>query len=224
MMICDAKWLADSLRACANEEISPILNIGSSTKHFREVEQPHVYEYVFKPLEERGIKIIHTDLKSAPGVDIAADIFDDNSMKILLEYKPRSIICTHMFEHIEDRENLAMRLMSLLPESGIFFITVPYSYHHHADPIDTMYRPSPDELANLFPGQEIIRKDVLIGGDYWEKVRQRPVTLFCRHFFRFFIPFLGLKKWKRSMRKLYWLFNPYKVSAVMGKKLAIIKS
>jgi len=219
MMICDAKWLAGALGEFSNEEISPVLNIGSSTKKFREVDQPHIYKDVFKPLEERGVQVIHTDLKEAEGVDIAADIFDEEAFAKLLEYKPRSIICTHMFEHIEDRELLTKKLMSLLPDGGIFFITVPYSYHHHADPIDTMYRPSPDELSELFVGQKIIKKEVLIGGNYWEKIRQRPITLFCRHFFRFFAPFAGMKKWKRSMRKLYWLFNPYKVSAIMGKKV-----
>lgn len=218
-MLCDAKWLALGLSEFENQEISPVLNIGSSTKKFREIEQPHIYENVFKPLEKRGIKVIHADLKEAEGVDVAADIFDDEAIKKLLAYNPRSIICTHMFEHIKDREDLTKRLLRLLPEGGVFFITVPYSYHYHADPIDTMYRPSPNELAELFHGHNIIKKEILIGGNYWEKIRQRPITLFCRHFFRFFIPFIGFKQWKRSMRKLYWLFNPYKVSAIMGRKV-----
>lgn len=220
MMVCDSKWLAEAISKCKDDEISPILNIGSSTKNFREIEQPHIYANVFRPIEERGLQVIHTDLKSAPGVDVAADIFDDAALEKLKSYKPRSIICTHMFEHVTEREKLAERLMSILPEGGRFFITVPYSYHYHADPIDTMYRPSPDELSALFKGQTIIKKDVLIGGNYWDKIKQRPVTLFFRHFFRFFAPFLGLRKWKRSMRKLYWLFHPYKVSAIMGVKNA----
>lgn len=218
-MLCDSKWLEGALSEFKNDELSPILNIGSSTKKFREIDQPHIYQNVFKPLESRGIKVIHADLKDAEGVDVAADIFDDEAIKKLLAYNPRSIICTHMFEHVQDREDLEKRLMSLLPKDGIFFITVPYSYHYHADPIDTMYRPSPDELAELFQGQKIIKKEVLIAGNYWEKIRKRPITLFCRHFFRFFAPFAGLKQWKRSMRKLYWLFNPYKVSAIMGRKV-----
>lgn len=222
MMLCDARWLEKVFGELSNEEISPVLNIGSSTKKFREIDQPHISQYVFKPLEERGIEIIHTDIKSAPGVDVTADIFDDESLKKLAGIKPKVIICTHMLEHVRDREELTKRLLKVLPEGGIFLITVPYSYHYHADPIDTMYRPSPEELASLFVGQKIIRKEVLIGDNYWKKIRQRPVTLFFRHFFRFFIPFLGVAKWKRSMRKLYWLFNPYKVSAIMGRKVSSV--
>lgn len=220
MMICDAKWLGNTLPKFSAEELSPVLNIGSSTKKFREQDQPHIQQYVFAPLEARGIKIIHTDLKEGEGIDVSADIFDDAALARLKSYGAKSIICTHMFEHIEDKEELARRLLGLLPENGLFFITVPNSYHQHDDPIDTMYRPTPDELALLFAGQEFISKEILVDGTYWDKIKQRPVTLFFRHFFRFFIPFASLKKWKRSMRKLYWLFNHYKVSAIAGRKIA----
>ena len=55
--------------------------------------------------------------------------------------------------------------LELLPQGGLFFVTVPYSYHYHADPIDTMYRPSPEELASLFAGQTILTKAELSGGN-----------------------------------------------------------
>ena len=84
----------------------------------------------------------------------------------------------------------------------------------------TLFRPTPDELAALFPGQSILEKKDLVGDTYWMHVRKRPVTLFFRHFFRFFVPFFGWKKWKRSMGKLYWLFNNYRVAAIAGRKLA----
>ncbi len=218
MMYCDAEWLEQVFARYSNEELSPIVNIGSSTRHFREVVQPFVHEQVFAPLEARGIKIIHSDIKDGEGVDISCDIFDDAGLEKLKALKPQALICTHMFEHVLDRELLASRLMALLPPGGLFFITVPMSYHYHADPIDTMYRPNPDELGDLFPNERILEKNVLTGDNYWSHIRKRPFTLFFRHFFRFFTPFLGMKKWKRSMRKLYWLRNNYKVAAIVGRK------
>jgi hypothetical protein len=218
MMGCDAAWLGKVLARYGNEELSPIVNIGSSTKHFREVVQPFVQAEVFAPLEARGVQIIHSDIKDGDGVDISCDIFDDAGLEKLKALKPKALICTHMFEHVTDRELLASRLMALLPQAGLFFITVPMSYHYHADPIDTMYRPDPDELGSLFAGQEILEKEVLVGENYWSHIRKRPLTLFFRHFFRFFAPFLGMEKWKRSMRKLYWLCNNYKVAAIVGRK------
>ena len=221
MMLCDAKWLGNILSGYSDQEISPLLNIGSSSEKFRKEEKPHIHKYVFAPLECRQVKVFHCDLKEADGVDITADIFDNNTIKRLAYVRPKSIICTHMFEHVVNREELARRLISLLPENGLLFITVPYSYHYHADPIDTMYRPSPEELALLFKEHEILGMEVLVGGTYWDLIRKRPFILFFRHFFRFFVPFISFPRWKRSMKKLYWLFHHYKVSAVIVRKRKI---
>ncbi len=218
MMVSDARWLGRVLPKYTVEQLSPLLNIGSSTLQFRQEQQPHIQHYVFTPLQERKVEVVHCDLKDGDGIDVSADIFDDEAIKKLRKYNAKSIICTHMFEHVKDREDLAKRLMSLIPEAGLFFITVPYSYHHHADPFDTMYRPSPDELAELFESHLILQKEVLVDVTYWNRIKQRPIVLFFRHFFRFFVPFISWKNWKRSMKKLYWLFHHYKVSAIVGKK------
>lgn len=218
MMKCDAAWLGEALAKLDPAEISPVLNLGSSTKQHREVAQPHIHELVFAPLAARGVDVIHADLKMAEGVDIAGDIFNDEDLAKIRARKPKAVICTHMYEHVVDRDELTRRILSLIPEGGLFFITVPSSYHQHNDPIDTMYRPTPDQLAAQFPGQNIIERRELIGDTYWMFVKKRPVTLFFRHFLRFWFPFLGWKQWKRSMRKLYWLFNHYKVAAIVGRK------
>lgn len=220
MMRCDADWLSGTLARFGPEELSPIINLGSSTRHFRQVEQPYIDALVFGPLKARGVTVVHSDLKAGDGVDISGDIFDDATLQSLRAVRPRAVICTHMFEHVRDRDELRRRLLDLLPPGGLFFITVPSSYHEHNDPIDTMYRPSPAELAAAFPHQQILKQRELVGHTYWVSVRQRPVTLFMRHFTRFFVPFLDWHAWKRSMVKLYWLFHPYKVAAIAGRKTA----
>jgi hypothetical protein len=222
MMRCDAEWLETALARFAPEDLSPVVNLGSSTRCFREIEQPHIDELVFKPLRARGIAVVHCDLKQSDGVDIAGDIFDDTTLATLRAVQPRAVICTHMFEHVRDRAELRRRLLELLPEGGLFFVTVPSSYHEHHDPIDTMYRPTPAELAAAFPDQDILDQRELTGHTYWISVRQRPLTLFVRHFTRFLVPFLGWRAWKRSMTKLYWLFHPYKVAAIAGRKTAAL--
>jgi len=57
-------------------EISPLLNLGSSTRAFREVEKPHIEPELFALLREAGIEVIYGDLKPASGVDIVGDIPD----------------------------------------------------------------------------------------------------------------------------------------------------
>ncbi|MEZ6022674.1 MAG: hypothetical protein R3C16_04500 [Hyphomonadaceae bacterium] len=58
-----------------------------------------------------------------------------------------------MFEHVVDRDELTRRILSLIPEGGLFFITVPSSYHQHNDPIDTMYRPRPTSWRRNSPAK-----------------------------------------------------------------------
>src|SRR5262245_10496990 len=129
MMRCDAEWLGRTLAELSAEELSPILNLGASTRHFREIEQPYIQELVFRPLETRGVRVINSDLKAADGVDLVGDVFNDADFARLRAARPRAVICTHMFEHVRDREELSRRLIALLPGRGLFFVTVPSSYH-----------------------------------------------------------------------------------------------
>jgi hypothetical protein len=218
MMECDARWLMATMALVPVERISPLVNIGSSDEYFRTVTQPHVGA-IFKMLEERGVRVIHTDLDAGKGIDVVGDLYDDAVITRLRAENPRALVCTHVFEHVEDREALRDGLMSILNSGDLFFITVPMSYHEHHAPIDTMYRPCPDELAWLFAEHRVLTKAEIPGGTYWSWIRKRPFTLITRHVVRFFIPFLGWRKWKRSMRKLYWLFHPYKVAAIAGEKI-----
>ena len=221
MMRCDAVWLKEALASLPAASLSPLLNIGSSTAKFREIDQPFIQELVFAPLAAAGVRVIHNDIKASPGVDVVGDIFEDRGFQQLKELGVKAVICTHMFEHVLDRDLLARRLMALLPVGGYFFITVPSSYHRHNDPIDMMYRPTPDQLAGMFPGEDILEKRNLIGQTSWMHIKKWPVTLFFRHFLRFWIPFFGWRQWKRSMGKLYWLFNHYKVAAISGRKAVV---
>jgi len=96
---------------------------------------------------------------------------------------------------------------------------VPFSYPHHRDPIDTMYRPSPSELADLFAGARMLEGLILgAGASYRDAIRQRPWIL-LRHILRFPVPFLSFEKWKRSMARLYWLVAEYRISCAVFEKL-----
>jgi hypothetical protein len=61
----------------------------------------------------------------------------------------------------------------------------------------------------------MIRGEIIdVGESYRGQVRRRPWILF-RHIFRFPFPFIGFEGWKRSMRKLYWLFNNYRITGAL---------
>jgi hypothetical protein len=119
---------------------------------------------------------------------------------------------------VREPGRLARHCLKLLDAGGLVFVTVPFSYPHHADPIDTMYRPSLEELALLFAGAHLREARILDTGlSYRDAVRARP-WLLLRHLARLPLPFLSPVRWHRSMAKLYWLAAPYRISCAVLEK------
>jgi hypothetical protein len=215
MFKAEARWLYRHLSAFPAAEISPLLNLGSSTRHFREVEQPWTSEELFTPLRADGVEIVHVDFREGDGIDIRADVFDDNDLPRLKAVGARAILCCNLLEHVYEPQRLAARCLEIVGAGGLVFVTVPFSYPHHRDPIDTMYRPSPEDLGTMFAPAKMLHGEILdVGESYRDQVRKRPWIL-LRHIFRAPVPFLGREKWRRSMGKLYWLKHNYKVTAAV---------
>jgi len=140
--------------------------VGSCTEEYRCLGQPFIDYYIFKPLRGQNCKIIHTDAQFALGVDLVFDFAASSSNeKALSDYWGRSdiVICANSLEHVEIREIVLSRLKRLLSPSGVLILTVPNRYRHHPHPIDTMYRPSNNDLAQLFDPREysIIASNIL---------------------------------------------------------------
>jgi len=215
MFETEAAWLETLLRERSAEELSPLLNVGSSTADFREIAQPWAESRLFAPLRDRGVKVVHLDAREGNGIDIKADILSDVDLPRIRGFKPKSILCCNILEHVQDPKALARRCAEIVGPGGLIFVTVPFSYPHHRDPIDTMFRPSPEALAALFRPAIMVRGEIIdVGESYRGQVRRRPWILF-RHISRFPFPFIGFKGWKRSMRKLYWLFNNYRITGAL---------
>jgi hypothetical protein len=101
-----------------------------------------------------------------------------------------------------DPDRLVRHCLDLVAAGGLLFVTVPFSYPYHRDPIDTMYRPNPAELAELLCGARVLDSTILgTGVSYRNAVRERP-WLLLRHLWRLPIPFLSFEKWQRSMAPL----------------------
>jgi len=150
----EAQWLGERAAALPDDAF-PLLNLGSSTDHFRRVEQPWVHERLFAPLERRGARVVHADLKMQPGVDIVGDLLDPGGRDELRAVGARSILCSNMLEHVADRDVAIAAIRDLWPPGGHLLVTVPSAFPYHPDPIDTRYRPTPDELAGAFAADDV---------------------------------------------------------------------
>jgi len=219
MFEAEARWLRRALDAFPPERLSPVLNLGSSSAVVREAVQPWIEAEVFCPLRSRGVETFHVDMRELPGVDIRADLTVAADVRRLGAVGPKALLCCNLLEHVAEPGRLAQHCLDLLPSGGLVFVTVPFSYPYHRDPIDTMYRPSPAELGNLFADARLLDGMVLGAGmSYRDAVCERPWIL-LRHFGRFPVPFLSFERWKRSMARLYWLVAEYRITCAVFEKL-----
>jgi hypothetical protein len=212
MLIQEAQWLRDQLAKFTVEELSPLLDVGSSTKTFREIDQPYVHNLIFAPLLARGVEVKHVDLKSDEGVDVVGDIFNVADHAKLTALRPRSVICASMLEHVKNPAEALSRCLDVLPSSGLLFLTVPFSFPYHADPIDTMFRPSPEDIAEMARPHRMQQCDIVRGNTLLGEVR------LLRSFEKSAAsvhPPLWRRLRPQSLLHTLWLFRPYKMTCAV---------
>lgn len=218
MFQAEARWLAREMARVDAAALSPLLHLGSSDRRFREERQPWIHAELERPLAARGVTIVNADLKAADGVDVVGDIFDAATFERLRAMGFKALLCANILEHVVDPGVFARRCLEIVAADGIIVVTVPRSYPHHADPIDTMFRPSPDEVHALFPGTRVLAAETIETGSYRDVLRRKPWRIL--YFARLLAPFLSMRRWRRTRARLHWLFNPYLVTCVVLRKEA----
>jgi hypothetical protein len=217
MLLEEARWLNQHLSALPPDSLYPMCNVGSSTEHYRRVQQPYVHKYLFEPALAEHRKVVHVDLKAAPGVDLVGDLGDAGFVRRLADLNVRSVMCCNLLEHLTNRQLVCKAIMSLLPPGGYVIASVPYRFPHHEDPIDTMYRPTISELAQLFDGTSLCKGDIIrasrvkfeMGGDYRALSRLVVSSL---------VPVYRPQDWKARVRRVYEILRGFKVTCVILRK------
>jgi hypothetical protein len=146
----EAAWLARQLGALDAAEISPLLIVGSGHAELT-ADQPWIRSVVYDPLERRGVRVLHHELEPARGVDIAGDLNDPEFCRRLEQVELRSVLCCNVLEHVPHASGVAATIEGLVAPGGYAIVTVPRRYPYHPGPIDTMLRPTVEELCSLFP-------------------------------------------------------------------------
>ena len=164
---------------------------------------------IFEPLARAGARVVHSDLKAGEGVDIGGDLFDAAVQARLRELRADAIVACNIMEHLPNdyRQRFPGVLDSLLPPGGTLVVTVPYSYPYHADPIDTLYRPSPTELCALFPRYQVIDARTIDSESYGDEFVAGGAGRMTRKVLRMFFPFVRPKRWLSHAHRFLWLFG-----------------
>lgn len=223
MLYEESLWYQQTLLALPQSDISPILNVGSSTLHFRTVTQPFIEQNIFAPISKAGCQIYHLDMKAAEGVDIVGDLTDALFQADLQQYGCKLFLCSNLLEHIPSpaREKLCQAMEKMLPENGYLLVSVPYGYPYHKDPIDTMFRPDVAGLSALFPGMRLVKGEIVVAKDNSPKIllkRARGILVNVLH--TLFPKRFGLSAAEAEMEKKsipYWVM-PFSVCCVLLQK------
>lgn len=195
----EASWFFERISEVDPELVFPLLNLGSSTEYFRTVMQPYIESELFKPLRDQKRSVIHSDLKAAAGIDLIGDVTSERFLQQLRGLGIRSILCSHLLEHVMNPTAVAHAMSRLIPVGGYIFVSCPFRYPHHPDPIDTMFRPTAKELALLFPNTRVVHAVTITDGRYG-KFGNTPRSA-SRELLRMLMPFYKPSRWLWHFRE-----------------------
>ena len=198
--------------------ISPLLDVGSATRAVRMTVKPHIESALFAPLRARGVEISHCDLKPGDGVDVAGDIVDPELRRELKARGYKCLLLANVLEHVRDPDALAAACEEIVGPGGLILATVPSSYPYHADPIDTLFRPAPDELAVLFRRSEPRIAETLAGRTFRETIRASGSTVMGEAartaLWALAAPFRP-RSFRARLDRWFWYARPYRVSIAL---------
>ena len=213
---------AEAARLCqillGRENVSPLLNLGSSTREYREVSRPHIDRCLFAPLSRAGVSVVHCDSKAADGVDVVGDVTEPAMVRELKAGRYRCILMANLLEHVRDREKVAAIAEDIVGPGGLILVTVPASYPYHADPIDTGFRPSPPALARLFERSRVMLSEEVVGPTYADELRARGSSValeLARTLFWFAIAFARPRSFASRIHRWAWYSRPYRVAIAL---------
>ncbi len=200
-------------------DFAPLLNVGSSTSEFRSRQQPYVQREIFDPLERRGIGVVYTDLFDGPGVDLAGDLMDDGFIELLRAREPRSVLVSNLLEHVPDPPRVARAILDILPAGAYLFVSGPRDWPYHPDPIDNGLRPSPQQLAALFPGTRLLHGATLASDPVWRwPETDRNGGSLAGTLVRLCLPMYKPRDWVKAMHQVPYLVRKPKAVAVVLRK------
>lgn len=218
MNLLESQWLGEKIATIPDEQLFPLLDVGSSTLDSRTKIQPYIDQQIFEPMRKRGGKIYHLDMKPDSGVDLVGNLLDDDFRNSIRNLTIRSAMVSNLLEHVTIRKEICETVLDVIPEGGYVIVSGPYRYPYHADPIDTMFRPEIAEVHQLFPGTHMVDSAIIDSGNWREwnvAERGRPLG---RSLLRLLAPVYRPKKWLELARQSPYIFKHIKAFAVVLRK------
>jgi len=178
VFIRESEWLGQRIASLPSDDLFPMLDVGSASDDYRTIQQPWIDQNIFAPIRKRGGKVYHLDMKEARGVDIVGDLQDREFLDRIAQMKVKSVMVSNTFVHVTNRQEVADLVLKIVPPGGYIIVSGPQSHPYCPDPVDTMFRPTIEEMHNHFPGTEIVESAIIDCGNWrqWD-ARERGRSL-----------------------------------------------
>jgi hypothetical protein len=196
-----------------------IINLGSGNVEQLKKTKPWVSKNVFDIFKKQKAKILHVDAENFPGVDIVQDLSELNSLSFCDKLKGSKLfILANVLEHIPKKAHadFLKKIYGKMKSKDGLMITVPYDYPYHADPIDTLYRPTPEDLHQLLP-LTWLEGEIVSAGSYRDEFRHMNTLKRIRKLLKPLWIFQKPSKLLENHR-LFYLFKNYRITIVFGIK------
>jgi SAM-dependent methyltransferase len=202
-----AAWTRAALAGIDLPRGGRVLDIGSSTLHYRTVEQPHIARDVLAPLRARGLEIVHVDAKAAPGVDVICDLdaADEHLAERLGQHS--LVLVTSVLQYLRHPERTLDLAVRALAPGGHLIVHHPQTARRSYDPVDHKLRLTPEALARSLErrGLARVRVDSVRIDDprYYRGLVSRPSWIPVRG--RWWLPLPGFSEQaRRRIPALRW--------------------
>jgi hypothetical protein len=214
----EAAWLGERLPPGPDHGV--VLNIGSSTLHYRTTMQPDIDRKIFGPLAERGFKVIHVDRKADLGVDLVGDLEDPGFVNELKALRPALLFCNNLLMHLRPGglSGVIGAISNIVPTGSLLFVSSSAIYPHTSDPYDNGLRTNDRELAGLFPAFSVVESATVAGESTFFDNLARDKALAAKVALRALLPFYKPRNWLELMRYLPKIRAPYAAACAILRK------
>lgn len=210
----EAAWISSNLHRIDFREGISCLNLGSSTRRYREIEQPFINELIIKWIEQRG-GITHVDAKLDDGVDIVGDFSDASFLNDLSRKKFNLILCNNIMMFLENPGLVYKLIDCCLVPGGYLVISCARVYPYCADPVDSKYRPHLNEIISELPGYKVIANEVVTIEETHFSRLIKDARSFGVFILNVLVPRKGLRIWFRNLSDIPNLFKRLETTCVV---------
>lgn len=192
------------------------VNLGSGHINNLLLKKPWIEQNIFSHFK----KTIKVDKIAFDNIDIVGDLADPSIYKSIKEIECKKIffLC-NVLEHVssKNRKIILNNIYTCMNSRDELIISVPYDYPYHADPVDTLYRPSAVALSRSIR-LKWKNKIIIKSGNFFDEFLRMSISKKIRRLLKPIWFFQKPSAYLHNFHQLFYLFKPYKISIVHGIK------